>query len=128
MGDMAKYQVRSRANTPQRVFLRDPATGEQTEDWLEVVSSLSDPFRIARDRAMQDAGAMSAERDDAKRKEALEAIKRQMQAGLVSGWSFNQPCTSDSVAAFLLEAPQVAAMVVSVADDNARFFRVALEA
>lgn len=128
MGDMAKYEVRARANVPQRVYLHDPATGEKTDDWLDIVSSLSDAFRLAKDRAMQDAGAMSAERDDAKRREAIEAAKRTMQAGLVAAWSFDQPCTPENVAAFLLEAPQVAMMVVAIADDNARFFKVALQA
>ena len=128
MGDMAKYQIRSRANTPSRVFLLDPETNEKTEDWLDIVSSLSDAFRLAKDAAMQEAGAMSAERDDAKRKDAIDQVKRQMQAALVAGWSFDKPCTPEAVAAFLLEAPQVAMMVVSVADDNARFFKVALQA
>ena len=126
MGDMAKYEVRSRANMPQRVFLFDPATSEQTDDWLDIVSSLSDSFRHARDAALHAAGEMSAERDDAKRKEGMEAIKRTMQAALVVGWSFDKPCTPENVAAFLLEAPQVAMMAVAAADDNARFFKVAL--
>lgn len=128
MGDMAKYQIRSRANTPQRIYLLDPATGEQTEDWLDIVSSLSDAFRSARDTAMQEAGAMSAERDDDKRKDGIESAKRTMQASLVTAWSFDKPCTPENVAEFLREAPQVAALVIRVADDNARFFRVALQA
>ena len=128
MGDMARYQVRGRANTPQRIHLFDPETNEQTDDWLDIVSSLSDAFRLARDRAMQESGALASERDDAKRKDALESIKRDMQASLVAAWSFDAPCTTANVSAFLIEAPQVAMMIVSVADDNARFFKVALQA
>ena len=126
MGDMAKYQIRSRANVPQRIHLIDPATGEQTDDWLDIVSSLSDAFRKAHETALQEAGAMSAERDEAKRKDGIELAKRTMQSSLVAGWSFDSPCTPENVGAFLHEAPQIVAMIVNVADDNARFFRVAL--
>lgn len=116
-----KYKIRDKAQKPTRVQLFDPATDTQTEDWIEVRSSLSDEFMEARDQAMQEAQSVS-EQNPEKRKELIREIQLRMKASLVAGWSFDVPFTQEEVVAFLREAPQIQQMVMSVADDSARFF------
>jgi hypothetical protein len=122
MSRINKYKTRTRANEGVKVKLLDPTTGLVGEDWIEVVSSLSDTFRDARDKALQEAGETSALGDEAKRKAAIAEVKAQMHAALVRTWSFDEPCTPEAVREFLREAPQVADAVVAAADDHRRFF------
>ena len=122
MSRLNKYKTRARANEGVRVHLVDPTTGAIGEDWIEVVSSLSDAFRDARDKALQDAGETSALGDEDKRKGALADVRERMHAALVKAWSFDEPCTPENVRAFLKEAPQVSDAVTIAADDHRRFF------
>jgi hypothetical protein len=122
MSKINRYKTRARANEGIRVQLIDPSTGKVGEDWIEVVSSLSDAFRDARDKALQDAGETAAMGDEVKRKEAMAEVKARMHASLVKAWSFEEACTPDSVREFLREAPQVSDAVTVAADDHRRFF------
>jgi hypothetical protein len=122
MSRLSKYKTRARANEGVRVQLVDPSTGKVGDDWVEVVSSLSDAFRDARDKALQDAGETAAMGDQAKRKEAMAEVKACMHASLVRAWSFEEPCTPENVREFLKEAPQVSDAVTIAADDHRRFF------
>jgi hypothetical protein len=122
MSRLSKYKTRARANEGVRVQLVDPSTGKAGDDWVEVVSSLSDAFRDARDKALQDAGETAAMGDDAKRKEAMAEVRASMHASLVRAWSFDEPCTPENVREFLKEAPQVSDAVTVAADDHRRFF------
>jgi hypothetical protein len=119
---MAQFRTRERANQPARVFLIDPATGNTTEDWLDIRSSLSDAFRQAKDRCMQDAAELTAEQDETRRREGVAEIKRRMYVALLAGWSFDEPFSEDAAYEFLREAPQVEDVITAVADSRERFF------
>lgn len=121
MSSMDKYKVRAQAQTPRKVYLRDPSTGKETEDFLEVLSSLSDEFLEARDEAMQEAGQI-ATKDVAERKKLVKDIQLRMRASIVSGWSFPEPCTKENVVEFLRESPTVQQLITAAADNHAAFF------
>lgn len=123
VGDsMDRYKTRDRANVPKRVFLYDPSTKAKTEDWLDIRSSLSDEFREARDEAMQRATEIAQIAHDDERKIAMDDSLRSMYASLISAWSFDKPCTEENKKKFLLDAPQIRNLVMSVADDSEAFF------
>jgi hypothetical protein len=122
---MERYKIRSKANTPTRLNLFDPRTREETSDWLEVVSGLSDRFRDARDDAMQKAAVIAGNPNEAERKLQSKESQLEMYAALIVGWSFNVPCTKENVIAFLREAPQVQNRIIDVADESERFFGTA---
>lgn len=115
-----RYMIRSQANTPTRVQLRDPATQEETGDWIDVRSSLSDKFIETRNLLMGSVGELSPDKETRK----AEAADRQLRlkASLVSGWSFSEKPSEEEVIEFLREAPQVGEMLISVADEGDRFF------
>lgn len=46
-----------------------------------------------------------------------------LMASLVASWSFDQPCTTENVVAFLREAPQIAKEINRIAANRSRFFR-----
>ena len=121
MSNMNKYKIRKQAQTPTKVPLFDPATGKETGDYLMIRSSLSDEFTAAREEALQSIQSMVEPNKD-KRKAAVAELQLELKAALVSGWSFDEPFTEENVVNFLREAPQIQAMVMSVADDSARFF------
>lgn len=119
---MERYMVRDRANVPKRIFLFDPATRKQTEDYIDIYSSLSDGFRDARDTIMQSAAELAEEKDDTVRKLKMHEEQLKLYSSLIGGWSFNKPCTEANKVEFLRQAPQIKNMVVAVADDNETFF------
>lgn len=128
MSGMDRYRTRTKANSTKRIPLYDPATGKPTEDWIEIRSSMSDAFKHAKNRAMQEASDFAASAgDEDERNEALAQVQARMHASLVADWSFDEPCTPANVAAFLLESPHVTALVVGIADRGELFFGGASE-
>lgn len=122
MSNMDRYRTREKANIARRVPLYDPATGEATEDWLDVRSSMSDAFKRARAEALQAASDIAMDPDVAGREEALARVQSRMHAALVADWSFDVPCTEENVAEFLHDSPHVTSLVVGIADRGALFF------
>ena len=118
---MKKYMVRDKAQQPIRVNLLDPATGQETEDWLDVRSSLSDEFTIAREDIQQRVGTLSEPNKD-KRLAIVKELQLELKMSLVAGWSFDEPFTQENLRHFLEESPQVQNMIMMVADDAASFF------
>ena len=121
MSNIERYKVRPKAQIPSRVFLIDPVTGKQTEDWMDIRSSLSDEFMEARDATMQEVSTI-VEQNAEKRKEIVKELQLKMKVALVAGWSFDEAFNEKNVMDFLREAPQLQQMVMNVADDSARFF------
>lgn len=121
MGSMNRYKIRQQAQTPKRVNLRDPATGVETEDWLEIRSSLSDEFIQARDETMQAVQSLNTSNPE-ERKKAVAELQLNLKVALVSGWSFEEPCTPENVRDWLRDAPQVQMLILAVADNSAAFF------
>jgi hypothetical protein len=120
---MSRYKTRDRASVPVRVQLPDPATGEETGDWIEVISSLSDAFRNANDDNRRRIAEFAATnpKPEARAEFARESVLR-LLAPLVTAWSFDTPCTQDAVVELLRDAPQLQDLVSGVADDAKRFF------
>jgi hypothetical protein len=123
---MERFRTRERAIIPYRMFLVDPGTSQETTEYIDIVSSLSDTFKEASDDAMQKAGALASEQDANAKRDKLKTIQVELQAALVVAWSFPQACTRANVATFLVDAPQVARMVGVVADKAELFFGNAL--
>lgn len=127
MSDMDRYRTRAKANATKRVPLYDPATGKATEDWLEIRSSMSDAFKQAKNRALQEASEFAIEQSGENKDEALAMVQARMHASLVADWSFDLPCTEENVAEFLFDSPHVTALVVGIADRGSLFFGNASE-
>lgn len=120
MSGMEQFAIRQRANDGRRVPLTLP-DGTPTEHWLQIRSRWSDAFRQAREEAMQEVARM-AQAGKAELEAALEQSLLAVRAALVSDWSFDEPCVSDNVRAFLREAPQVAELVDRAGADDQAFF------
>jgi len=122
MSRINRYKTRERANEGIKVKLLDPSTGHIGEDWVEVVSSLSDAFREARDKALQDAGATAGVGDEKARKDVIDEVKTKMHAALVKAWSFEDACTLDNVKAWLLKAQKASQAIMVASTQDERFF------
>jgi hypothetical protein len=121
MSNMERYKIRGQAQQPIRVNLYDPATGKQTEDWLDVRSSLSDAFSEARDDTMRAVQEIE-EPNKEKRAALVSELQLGLKVALVAGWSFDVPFTEQNVREFLREAPQIQQMIMNIADDSSAFF------
>lgn len=121
MSSMAKFMIRKEANVPTMVNLIDPATGELTEDWIKIRSSLSDEFFAARERVNQEVQSIN-EPDKAKRAEIVAELQLSLKMSLVHSWSFEEKMDEANLRQFLRESPQVQELVMRVADDQQRFF------
>lgn len=122
MAGMEKFHTRSKANEGRKLFLATP-DGERTEHWLLILSQHSDKFRRARDTALQlRAKEIALIKDLEERRERAQDELGVVQAALVAGWSFEEPCTAENVQTFLREAPQIGDAISRFAEDDAAFF------
>ena len=120
MSGMDAFAIRQRANDGRRIALTLP-DGSPTEHWLQIRSRWSDAFRQARDDAMQQVARL-AQAGEAELDTALEQSTLAVRSALVSAWSFDEPCVTDNVQAFLREAPQIAELVDRAGADDPAFF------
>lgn len=122
---MEDFLTREKANAGHKIPLY-AADGRLTAHWLRVRGVDSDAFQRARTRqtrrVAEIAGLAEADREDAIADATLE-----MQAALVSEWSFEKPCTLANVKAFLRDAPQIAAEVDKFASRRTFFFKTPLD-
>lgn len=121
---MEAFFTREKANEGIRVPLHLP-TGELSEHWIEIYGVDSDAFRIAEAMSRREGVRIAQIEDPAKRDTATAELTRRLRAALVKGWSFDQECTPDNVAAFLREAPQIAEAIDRVSSNRALFFGIA---
>lgn len=120
---MATFYTRERANAGVRIPLFTPE-GRKTDHWLELRGIDSDEFRLADVQAKREAVRLAAINDTKERDEAIYELTTRLTAILVTGWSFDHPCTQENVIAFFKEAPQIMNAVDLTAGDRGYFFRV----
>lgn len=118
---MDQFHTRTKSGEGVSVPLMLP-DGSPTEHWVKVRGVDSDEYRRADSRARRRAIDIAQEKDEAKREDMIEDTKLDVLAVLVADWSFDKPCTSEEVKAFLREAPQVADLVDKTAYKRALFF------
>ena len=123
MATMEDFYTRPTANAGVKMPLITP-TGERSEHWLQVLGVDSDAFREANAAAQRRAVDIAQISDDAERKAVLADEQRKLVAALVSGWSFDQPCTRDVVAELFRQAPQIQDAVDKIASQRAIFFAI----
>jgi hypothetical protein len=132
--DKSRYFTRQKANAGFKMFLPDPVTGKNTEDWLQVLGADSDVARkgdiaVQRELSKLYADAFAETDDKVKARELVQKAKEataaedliKEAASLVVGWGFGDFST-ENVLAFLTEAPYIADMVVTKSKDRANFF------
>lgn len=132
---MEQFKTRAKANDGVRLTLHAP-DGKPTDEYLIVRHVWSDAFIEADERTKRElqewmAGEIAARKladdklpDDLREAvaERARAVRLEVLAALVSGWSFDAECTPEAVAGFLAEAPQIANQIDKFAADNEAFF------
>ena len=124
MADKSKYFTRSRANAGVILNIKTPEGGD-AGDWLRVLGVDSDAFRDAKTATHRNLMVIAQMPTPEERKAATVDEELRLTATLVSGWSFDDPCTETSVLDFLREAPQVARQIDDLVYNRDRFFGVA---
>ena len=126
---MEEFFTRQKANEGIRFPLEHP-DGSPSDHWLTILGVDSDAFRNAeRDQKRKfvslKANMDAIENPDEKEKFLLD-VQTEMEidilASLVSGWSFDKPCTFENVRTFLKEAPQIADAINEVSAKRRVFF------
>ena len=125
------FDTRQKTEDGVKVFLVHPATGETTEEWLEILGADSVPFRQAQARhnkARLEFIRDKSKKDDTNAQLAFETeAERRLVASLVKGWSLVDTkgveikCTPDAVEKFFERAPQVQEQVWAFADNRRNF-------
>ena len=113
------FFTRPHANKGAKMFLKDPVTGQPTEDFLHVLGLESDAFKEAL-TAKHKENARILALPEAEQADALAEAELQLFASLVTGWSFDN-FSVDGVKELLREAPQVKKDVDTFAGDRANF-------
>ena len=119
---MDLFRTRDKANTGIKLPLINPATGEETDQWLTIVSIDSDAYQKANTKAMRQAATIQNMDDDTKA-EAINANSLDIVTALVQDWSFESPCTPENVRQFLIDAPQIRGAINIMAADRALFMK-----
>jgi hypothetical protein len=121
---MEAFYTRENANIGIQLPLVDPVTGKDTEHWLRIRGRDSDVFRQEEIASLQRVRELF-EKDGSKASGKLEEIQatevRRLNASLVIAWSFDKPCTLETVIEFFKEAPQIADSVSRMAVKRALF-------
>lgn len=125
------FSIRDVTEEGVKINLVDPATGETTDEWLQVRGDDSEVYRLAlarynRERLdfMREKG--KSEDDEAKLK-FESAAERKLIASLVADWSLKDkegeeiPCNLESVCDLFYKAPQIKEQVDQFAGNRANF-------
>ena len=102
--------------------LPDPITGVPTIENLTVLGFDSDAFRLAlteKGRANVEILALPADKQEVAKDEA----ELRLYAALVSGWSFKEAHSQESVCGLLREAPYIRQAIDKFASDRANFIK-----
>lgn len=123
MAKIEDFFTRSQANEGRRVPLGLP-DGTPTEHWLHIIGLDSDRFRRANFNYSKRLRELQDMETPEQKVEKGEELLRELQAHLVTGWSFETECTVENVANFFKEAPHIASIVDTLAG-NRKFFATA---
>lgn len=119
--EMEAFFTRRKANEGIKLPLWTPQ-GTKSEHWVRIMGVDSDEFRAANAESQRDALRIAQMDDKAEQARAIADSKRMLVAALVIDWSFDRPCTRESVAEFFLEAPQIMDSIDVAASRRALFF------
>lgn len=96
--------------------------GTKSEHWLRLRGHFSDEFQKARRALFASAkGEGQKKRNQQQLDELVDNKRIELTAALVKDWSFDMPCTKENVIDFLKKAPQIAALVDTLAGDQSLF-------
>lgn len=123
MSTIEVFYTRNKANEGIKLPLVLP-TGERTEHWLQVRGVDSDAFRGANADTQRAALNLGRIENEEERKAATVEAQVRLMASLISGWSFDTPCTPEAVETLLREAPQIMDAVDKVVSNRAIFFAI----
>lgn len=97
--------------------------GTPTEHKLRIRSIDSDAFKRADAESRRRLLDVTLLDDREKAAQVLQEEKLKVLAALVISWTFNKPCTPESVLEFLREAPQIAEQIDRLGSRRALFFK-----
>lgn len=120
--DMEEFFTRQQANDGIEFPLSRP-DGTPTDHRIRIRSVDSDAFRAAEADSGRRLLEISLEKDKAKANSEFLEEKLKLRAALVVSWTFDRPCTPESVREFLREAPQIADQIDRLANQRSRFFK-----
>jgi hypothetical protein len=109
--------TRTRANDGARLDIKDEA-GDPTGNWLLVRGVDSDAVQAA---LLEFNRAKTEPKSDLDVKVVRPFDDPDVVSAMVSGWSFDEPCTPAAVKEALVEAPYIRVNVVNLAFERARF-------
>lgn len=115
------FFTRGQANEGIQLPLYTP-DGRKSEHWVRIIGVDSDRFREAETESRREAFQVAQIEDVSARAQAVADSKRRLIAVLVVAWSFETPCTVDTVADFFKEAPQIMDAIDVAASKRALFF------
>lgn len=125
------FDIRQKSEEGIKVFLADPATGETTDQWLQIIGDDSEAYRLA--KAKMNATRLEFIRDKKNQGNVEAGLKfdteseRKLIASLVVNWSLKDgdgkeiPCTPTAVEGLFYRAPQIQDQVDQVAGDRRNF-------
>lgn len=115
------FFTRSQSNKGVKMPLKNPATKQDSGEWLHVIGFDSDPFQKALANRQRRNLEILQIPEGEEREAAREAEEIDLVAVLVTGWSFDEPFTPEALREFLRESPAVKADVDSWASNRANF-------
>lgn len=118
---MEAFFTRQRANEGIKLPLSTP-DGKPTTHYIKIRGVDSDAFKTAEAAAKRTAFELVTGEDQTKLEEQILTGKLTLLAALVIEWSFDIPCTPETIIAFLREAPQIANEIDTLASRRRLFF------
>ena len=120
MTSVTDFYTREQDNESIRVPLKK--NGKNSGQWLEILGMDSDQYRRAEARRRRSIIRMRNESDkpmtDDEIDEQTLEIEAALTASLVTAWSFDEPCTPESVTEFMRNAPRIREAIDRLATDR----------
>lgn len=127
MASIKQLHTRAACNAGATLQVLGP-DGKETGETMQVLGVDSDAFRRANRKASRDLLQWLDEHEGRDKHpdyvEFTDRQKAELQATLITGWSYEDECNDASKVELLLEAPYVAAQVDAFAGKRANFVRV----
>ena len=118
MASMSDFFTREKANEGKKVFLTLP-DGTETEEYL-IIRGVDSDYYVAAFQEVKRRLSLNTDKDNPEYTPKDAEID--ILASLVAGWSFKEDYTTENIAKFLREAPQIALKIDDIAGNRSLFF------
>lgn len=116
------FGTKQLSNQGVKMQLVDPATNKKTAHWFTVLGTDAQVFRSVRLKGQREIASKDWTKEaEGAREKALDDHRMAMTLSLVTGWSFEEPFSTEALRDLLDESPALVEQIDTFASERANF-------